>query len=319
MQANAEINEIQFPVPDFSKGSGDFVGTLADRLHECSAQHPNEFLFITPTIILRCSEVNREFLDRCEFEERKWRRHVVHIVGPSAASRPQSFGLASQHDFNSQTCWKREKSYQWTMTCRGNMFGPNDIYPNDHWREISTLTRSPQSSGGDAFRALVRSFATLNTELQVGIELSKYVERLHRLAVRIKSAAEWDRTPQGIRLAELFRELREIHLDAAKVWEVKLDIPVLRAEARKMQKRFNIGSSKFDTLIEFRTQATLNGIPLQDHLQNRTGLDVIAQRYALPITATESGFTIIPMDSVDRIVAVAREKKHEIAALRTTR
>ncbi len=242
------------------------------------------------------------------------------MVGRSAASRPQSFWCVSRREFNNQTSWKKERWYQWTMTCRGNMFWPGQgVYPDDRWREMWTLARASQPSGGDAFLALVRSVANLNADLQDGIDLHNHDERLQRLAIRIENAAEWDRTSLGVRLAELFRELQRIYLDATKVWKVKQSIPVLQEEATIMQKRTSAGSSEFDRLADFKSHVTNYGIPLQDYLQNGNGLEVIAERYALPITVTESGFTTIPMDAVDQIVAVAREKKREIDALRVAR
>jgi hypothetical protein len=321
MQAEAKIDELHFPVPDLSEGCNDFVETLQDRVSEFSKQHPSKFLFLTPTIVLRCSNLNREFLNRCQSEDKQWRRNVVSIVGPSAATRPQSFGLVLRRHFDSQSSWKKERWYQWTMTCRGNMFAPGaGVYPDDRWREVLLLMRSSESADGDAFTALARSFTVLYAAVERGIEPSEYRGRLQRLATRVKSAAErHHRTQQSVRLVTMFRELVQIHADASQILEVKQSMPGLCEEAQRMWKRLDVSDDKFYELQEFRAQATLNGIPLQNCLRTTTGLNIVAERYALPVTTTDSGFTIIPMDSVDLVLAVAREKNHEINELRTSR
>lgn len=166
---------------------------------------------------------------------------------------------------------------------------------------------------GDAFRDLDRSAAELSTALKLGIDREDYGRLVRQMALEIDLTGRRVKSPEGRTLIGLFGELRDIHMDAGRVWDVKLSIPVLRNEAEKRQKFLSYAAgNNVEPYLEFKNQVTSSGIPMKDFTREKTGLDDIAERYALPITTTKSGFTIIPMDSVERIFAVASEKQTEI-------
>ena len=166
---------------------------------------------------------------------------------------------------------------------------------------------------GDAFRDVDRSAAELKTAMELGIDRDEYGKLVRQLALEIDLAGRRVRSPEGHKLIELFGELRDIHMDAGRVWDVKLSIPVLRDEAEKRQKFLSYApGNNVEPYLEFKNQVTPSGIPMKDFARKTTGLDDIAERYALPITTTKWEFKIIPMDSVERIFAVAREKQAEI-------
>jgi hypothetical protein len=172
---------------------------------------------------------------------------------------------------------------------------------------------------GDAFRDLDRSAAELSTALKLGIDREDYGRLVRQMALEIDLAGRRVKSPEGQKLIRLFGELRDIYADAGEVWDVKLNIPMIRAEAEKRQKFLSFApGNNVEPYLEFKNQVTRNGIPMKDFARKSTGLDDIAERYALPITTTKSDFKIIPMDSVERILAVAREKKDEVDALQTT-
>ena len=160
---------------------------------------------------------------------------------------------------------------------------------------------------------LFASAAGLVVSLGVAFDRDEYGKLVRQLALEIDLAGRRVRSPEGHKLIELFGELRDIHMDAGRVWDVKLSIPVLRDEAEKRQKFLSYApGNNVEPYLEFKNQVTPSGIPMKDFARKTTGLDDIAERYALPITTTKWEFKIIPMDSVERIFAVAREKQAEI-------
>lgn len=169
----------------------------------------------------------------------------------------------------------------------------------------------------DAFRDLDRSAAELNTALELGIDREEYSRLVRQMALEIDLAGRRVKSPEGQKLLELFRELRDIYADAGEVWDVKLSIPVLRDEAERRQKFLSYApGNDVKPYLEFKNHVTRGGIPMKDFARKSTGLDDIAERYSLPITTTQTGFTVIPGDSVDRILMIAREKLKEIEVLR---
>lgn len=173
---------------------------------------------------------------------------------------------------------------------------------------------------GDAFRDLDRSAAELNTALEVGIDREEYSRLVRQMALEIDLAGRRVKSPEGQKLIELFGELRDIYADAGEVWDVRLSIPILRAEAEERQKFLSYApGNNVEPYLEFKNQVTRGGIPMKDFSRKTTGLDDIAERYALPITTTKSDFKIIPMDSVERIFATAIDKQAEIGRVHSSR
>ena len=98
---------------------------------------------------------------------------------------------------------------------------------------------SKWSSGfddGDAFRDLDRSAAELKTAMELGIDREEYGKLVRQLALEIDLTSRRIKSPEGQKLFELFGELRDIHMDAGRVWDVKLSIPILRAKAEERNK-----------------------------------------------------------------------------------
>ena len=172
------------------------------------------------------------------------------------------------------------------------------------------------SDDAEAFRDLDRSSAELRTAVNLGVDYDEYRKLVHQLSLEIDLASQKVRTPAGEDLIRLFTELLDIHVDAGTVWNVRNNIPVLRDEAERIEKLTQSAGGRLKALLDFKTRATVNAIPMKDFIYNSTGLDEIARRYSLPITTTESEFTFIPGDSVERIFLVASKKQQEIGALR---
>ena len=173
---------------------------------------------------------------------------------------------------------------------------------------------------GDAFRGLDRSAAELNTALELGVDREEYGKLVRQLALEIDLAGRRVKSPEGQKLIELFGELRDIYADAGEVWDVRLSIPIFRAEAEERQKFLSYApGNNVEPYLEFKNQVTRSGIPIKDFARKSTGLDDIAKRYALPITTTKWEFKVIPMDSVERIFAVASEKWIEIGRVHSSR
>lgn len=168
----------------------------------------------------------------------------------------------------------------------------------------------------EAFRDLDRSSAELKTAVDLGVDYDEYRKMVHQLSLEIDLASQKVSTPAGKDLIRLFSELLDIHVDAGTVWNVRNDIPVLRDEAERIEKITQSAGGRLKALLDFKTRATVNAIPMKDFIYNSTGLDEIARRYSLPITTTESEFSFIPGDSVERIFQVAHEKLQEIESLR---
>ena len=171
------------------------------------------------------------------------------------------------------------------------------------------------SGDAEALRDLDRSSAELKTAVNLGVDYDEYRKLVLQLSLEIDLASRKVRTPAGKHLIRLFTELLDIHVDAGTVWNVRNDIPVLRDEAEKIEKLTQSAGGRLKALLDFKTRATVNAIPMKDFIYNSTGLDEIARRYSLPITTTESEFTFIPGDSVERIFLVASKKQQEIGEL----
>jgi hypothetical protein len=179
------------------------------------------------------------------------------------------------------------------------------------------ISRLPSKiDDGDAFRDLDRSAAELTTAIELGTDREEYGKLVRHLSLEIDLAGRRVTTSSGRTRIERYRELRDILVDAGKVWDVKLSIPALRNEADRHQKFLSYAGGSIESYVEFKSEVTLTGIPMMNFEWKKTGLDEIAQQYRLPVTTTKSGFNIIPMDSVEQVFMVAREKLQEIEALR---
>lgn len=212
---------------------------------------------------------------------------------------------------------RTSKRFKWLMTLAFVLAGAAGLLVSLGVAFVLILKWSSGVDDGDAFRDVDRSAAELSTALKLGVDREDYGRLVRQMALDIDLAGRRVKSPEGQKLIRLFGELRDIYADAGEVWDVKLNIPMIRAEAEERQKFLSYAENTAERYIEFKNQVTSSGIPMKDFARKSTGLDDIAERYALPITTTKSDFKIIPMDSVERILAVAHEKKDKIDALRT--
>lgn len=169
----------------------------------------------------------------------------------------------------------------------------------------------------EIFEPVYRVAVELKAGQDVGINREKFGGLLQKFASEISIAKDKAENSSEQRVCAGYSRLLETYKDAAKVWDVKIEVPRIKHEADKYYDQIGSvgGGDSLEQWSSFKF-AIIGRIPLNVYPAGGTGLDSIAERYKIPVTEQKGGWKTIPDDSVQLIWEKARDRHAEVEALR---
>ncbi len=166
------------------------------------------------------------------------------------------------------------------------------------------------------FDLVHRAVAELRAAQDVGMNRERFQGLLQQFSTEVIMATEKAQSPAEKTLAEGYRQVLEIYKDSAKIWDVKLSIPTLKHDADKYVELVSIAPNSDAITENYNFQvALIDGIPLDVFPKGGTGLEVIVNRYSIPVVKKE-GYRIIAESSIQLLWQKAGERMEQVNKLR---